>query len=458
MINKKSKHFYPVTPQTLENYARLVFEPIKRGENVTTIWVPMSGRRTWTKFVISNIDLFKRVLPDPEKYLLVYVDPLDLTEESLLGYIRLMAISFINVCQQNRRLASSFEKDKAFFKDESIKYARLLEKLRELVKKAIDNGLEVVFFLGEFDELFFANKILNNNLKSLWSFLSPSLHFVFLMRENIVDSSLIKKFYELAETVLQNIVFVPLLTAKDVDHLISLNEKAIGVVFSPQEKKAMVQVCGPHPFLLKTACRAAAKIKGRKKQVNELERILAGNYELRSASSVIWEVLTEKEKEFVSSVVHSRVSEIPFERESLKILGLIREEKGRVVVFNKLLTDYIQAGGSKKRMPSPSLTEKNGQEFSIEEETEIVLLNGKPIEEYLSRQEDNVLTMLIKKKGRLCTRDDIGGALWGEDSYEKYSDWAIDQLISKLRKKLKQLGVKDGLKTIRGRGYKLIAG
>ncbi|MFC1790807.1 helix-turn-helix domain-containing protein [Patescibacteria group bacterium] len=49
----------------------------------------------------------------------------------------------------------------------------------------------------------------------------------------------------------------------------------------------------------------------------------------------------------------------------------------------------------------------------------------------------------------------MGEVLWGEASYEKYSDWAIDQLISKLRKKLKDLGLTDFLKTIRGRGYKL---
>ena len=52
--------------------------------------------------------------------------------------------------------------------------------------------------------------------------------------------------------------------------------------------------------------------------------------------------------------------------------------------------------------------------------------------------------------------DEIGEALWGKDSYDKYSDWAIDQLISKLRKKLETLGFKNVLKTVRGKGYKLV--
>jgi DNA-binding response OmpR family regulator len=99
--------------------------------------------------------------------------------------------------------------------------------------------------------------------------------------------------------------------------------------------------------------------------------------------------------------------------------------------------------------------EKKSQKLTIEEETGTILLNRKPIEEYFTRQEYTVLSLMIRKGGRLCSRDDIGEALWGEDSYEKYSNWAIDQLISKLRKKIKKLGIKNGLKTIRGRGYKL---
>jgi hypothetical protein len=252
----------------------------------------MAGRRMVTKFVIENIGVFKKALPNPKKYLLIYVEPLDLTEESLAGYLRLMGLSFIDVCRQNPKCSSLVDKEEEFFSDESIGYARLLGKLKELVKKAISQGFrgfEVVFFLGEFDELTFANKIFYNNLKSLWSSLSPSLHFVFLMRENITESHLIKKFCELAETILQNVVFVPLLTKEDIEHLIALNEKRLRISFAPSEKKTMTKVCGTHPFLLKTACRITAKTR-EKTSKNGLEKVLARNYELKSAASVMWEV------------------------------------------------------------------------------------------------------------------------------------------------------------------------
>ena len=62
-LNKNDKYYYPVTPQTLHNYAASVFSPLRRGECVTTVWVPMAGRRMWNKFLIENIDLFETELP-----------------------------------------------------------------------------------------------------------------------------------------------------------------------------------------------------------------------------------------------------------------------------------------------------------------------------------------------------------------------------------------------------------
>src|SRR6476661_7326153 len=100
-MNQDDKFFYPVKPEVLHDYASRVFSPICRGECVTAVWVPMTGRRMWNKFIIEHINLFEKELPNYNKYLLVYVEPLDLTEESIAGYLRLMGKSFIEVCKKN---------------------------------------------------------------------------------------------------------------------------------------------------------------------------------------------------------------------------------------------------------------------------------------------------------------------------------------------------------------------
>lgn len=72
----------------------------------------------------------------------------------------------------------------------------------------------------------------------------------------------------------------------------------------------------------------------------------------------------------------------------------------------------------------------------------------------LTAQEHNVFNHLNNNLEKIATRDEIGQAMWGKLWIDKYSDWAIDKLISKLKTKLTYTKYK--ILTLRGQGYKLI--
>ena len=63
---------------------------------------------------------------------------------------------------------------------------------------------------------------------------------------------------------------------------------------------------------------------------------------------------------------------------------------------------------------------------------------------------------LIEKcrNSSLTTRENIAKALCDNEWETKYSDWAIDQTISRIRTKLKNTDFK--LKTIKGKGFTLM--
>jgi DNA-binding response OmpR family regulator len=55
------------------------------------------------------------------------------------------------------------------------------------------------------------------------------------------------------------------------------------------------------------------------------------------------------------------------------------------------------------------------------------------------------------------TRDEVASILWKKDVITKYSDWAIDKIISRIRKKIEIDPKKPKyLLTLRGVGFKFL--
>ena len=80
---------------------------------------------------------------------------------------------------------------------------------------------------------------------------------------------------------------------------------------------------------------------------------------------------------------------------------------------------------------------------------ESVNLSGDP-----TAQEINLIRHFKKYINKPLSRDDIAKVIWGNAWNEKYSDWAIDKAISRLRKKILSENYK--IITVKNLGYELI--
>jgi len=452
------KFKYPATEETIHKYAESIFRPIIRGECVTTVWVPMAGRRMWNKFIIENIELFKKELPDYKKYLLVYIEPLDLTEESLVGYIRLMAKSFVEVADKSKNTNLKIKRaDISFIDDPKATYSELLGKFRQLLSNITKEGVEIVFFIGEFDELNFANKIFYNNLKSLWSNLHPRLHYIFLMRERVTKKENISEWGELNEAILQNVIYVPIAGNEDMNYWLKTFTDDYSLNLNKNQVEILKKICGGHPYLLKVAVRVLSNHEDKKVSGSELEDLILSYYELRSVAKGIYNLQDDKEKECLNLIVTKGCVELESHKNILsffKKMGYVVDVGDSCKLFAKI---FEQAVTIEVDSGKELNVEKNeSDDLGFDSESGAVVYGGNTVEEIFTRQEYTVLVEFLKNEGRLLSRDDIGAVLWGKDSYEKYSDWAIDQLISKLRKKVQKVSSSVLIATVRGKGYKLI--
>lgn len=84
-----------------------------------------------------------------------------------------------------------------------------------------------------------------------------------------------------------------------------------------------------------------------------------------------------------------------------------------------------------------------------------ILAQNKPLQS-LSPAEKEILSLLIERKARPVTFDEIAAVIWGEDFFDKFSPYAITKAMQRLRKKIEKAGVfPEIIQTIRSQGYLL---
>ena len=105
--------------------------------------------------------------------------------------------------------------------------------------------------------------------------------------------------------------------------------------------------------------------------------------------------------------------------------------------FNcRLFKEFVQA----KALEEKSLQFVDGQ----------LMIAGVNVTGTFSHQDIALLTKLITNKNRVIERNKLGAEIWGS---QEYSDWSLDQAISRLRKRLITMGLPGNLiKSIRGKG------
>ncbi len=128
--------------------------------------------------------------------------------------------------------------------------------------------------------------------------------------------------------------------------------------------------------------------------------------------------------------------------EYLEKTGLVARQGGGWTFFSPLWTAWI------REMLA-------GQEVVIEEKEGVLWVGGADSQEKLSYQEYQLLKLLWDNKGQTVDRDRVAKMLWADEVEEKYSDWAIDQLVSKLRRKIGDIGENKKIVTAKGVGFYL---
>lgn len=145
------------------------------------------------------------------------------------------------------------------------------------------------------------------------------------------------------------------------------------------------------------------------------------------------------------------------------MLTVKNETKDRVIGLNAGADDYLgkpfepeelmaRISALVRRVPSISDNEvMHYGKATLQTKSRSLEYNGKILE--LTSKEFALIECLFRHKEQVLTRDQLIASVWGPDA--EVADSALDTYVYFLRKKCANIGWKNAIQTIRGKGYTL---
>jgi hypothetical protein len=156
----------------------------------------------------------------------------------------------------------------------------------------------------------------------------------------------------------------------------------------------------------------------------KVENLSGGNPGLYKS---LWRIFEQKKDQTIESILTQSSLVERLERISDELgwedVKVILGESNDLRSYARLrLFGYLNSGGK----PFTPLLVKYLEKLKESREFELIL----------TPSEKSVLRLLESREGEVVLRDDIAKMIWVDTWTEKYSDWAIDSIISGIRKKL----------------------
>lgn len=233
-----------------------------------------------------------------------------------------------------------------------------------------------------------------------------------------------------------NIIMYPLYDRSDSKQFIKYYINLWNFHIPKELVEKIIDICGGYLWLIHQVLRNL-----RNNPAISLDQALSNSLVVKK-TDVIWGKLTSEERNILRKIYFGTLLEKDTLTHEYLYLKSIR---------------LIQENGKKCQLGIPVLS------FSIEKENKLaavsfrddhIFVDTKDITLQLTKKERAFFSSLLFARKRVVSRDIVAKVIWGNLWEEKYSDWAIDRLVHRLRNRLKKLGIDEKLlKTVKKKGF-----
>lgn len=394
---------FPLPKENLHKRYDPVFTALKKGLCATLIGFPKSARSGYLKFLL---EYDKKVLSefiDPDIYKFIFIDE---AEVSINLLVRVVAskLLFSDFLPQNSHKKLE---DILKFGDQILLSSALIELIKKSQKK------KLVLILYNTEKIIEKDPDAGSFLARVWNTKrnqpNSLVHIIFIGSPSLLVSKNTSLYKEIRVALEESISYFPLFNESEMIYLRKRLEFFSGIKITNEKDALIRKLADGHTVLY---------------------RILSN--------------LTDSEiKKLSAAKTHPSIDILINEIWQGLPLSLRKKWNTKKLSQNTLL---INLDLLKKGLPRitllPPLNEDRHEE-----------INGIKLPD-LTAQQRILMDFFTKVEGAIISRDEVAQNIWGKLWGEKYSDWAIDQAIFKLRKKLVMSPFE--ILAHRNRGYQLV--
>jgi DNA-binding winged helix-turn-helix (wHTH) protein len=299
---------------------------------------------------------------------------------------------------------------------------------------------QVVVVIDEAARLIDGKPEWRKRLYDWWRINPMKISFVYIVGREVEPEATKKNLGYLWTSFWQGRVWMPFQDKQSLSNTVSNQKKWHGIKISNKEVEQVAGVWGSWPCLARVLLR----------RLNDENRAVAvGWLDEPNSEKTINEVLADKEIDGYFADLWQAMA-----KESQD--NFWSEDKSEYVVKTGL---WARNGGKwELKVPWFGAYVKQIQAKSnpvVGESKGKIKWNGKNLADFLTANELAIMELLWARGGGVVSREELAKRVWGEKMTEKYSDWAIDKMLARLRKKLGDSSQRRWIQVVKGRGVRL---
>lgn len=432
------KHFESLYPDHcwLEEIEEVV-DFLKKGNSVQLISLPGVGKSNILRLLAYNRSLREKHFGENQKYVhFVYMDLSEVEKKNVFDVNKFIFLSIADslkdrgLLDEHNKIQKLF-KDHFSFKDELVLFQGLKEAIDFL---AIEKKFSIVLMFDKFEkyspyttEDFFQNlKILRNRAKFRFAAIFATIRPL----EELLDKQTISPF---SDFLTDNHVYVGLFDQPSFEFRLNYLEKMTGKKLEKQIVERLLEVTGGHGKLTRISEEILLSDAKADISKNELVELLLQKSSIGQVISDILKALTPEEIRLLGKGQPTA---------QIEKLNLFKGTYMSIPLIEKYL----------KILPKDSSGEK------IFKEGDQIKKGETLISDKLTSLEFKFLSFLLDNENKMVQRDEIIKQVWSDTfSTAGVTDQALDQLVSRLRKKIEDdPNNPTYIQTIKGRGIKFL--